>query len=483
MQPKDSSIAAQLAAAYEKADDWKNVALAASRAIAAGSSEIEIVVRRGWAHIHLGRPALAAADFQHALEREPDSAAFRLGLFLATAELGDLTLANAHWRQVIDDQDEPRTDRWNNVSAHLSRLTKSRPEIWWFWRARGHISMRLGHPDQADGYYDKAIAANPDDGWSWLGRGQARKSRNQAEAALADLAHSVKLEPNVPAGWGMRGEILGSLGRWDEAAVMFERWAGLGGDQQAIPWYLHAALRLYAGDLPGYRRACETMLERFATASDPFHRSLSCSTQRRSSCSSPDSGIEPGRAVLLAEQAARTNMQDVWLVYTVGAALRRAGRVDEAVTWLDQASGIRPDWPPAPVIAAVRELCERANVPQAGRAPNSGAPSVNKGRSHLDAKKLQSEIRKTNAALAISGSRPGCSAANWMRSRPGNAQQSGEEVALFGAREPVESGRQCLRKNREKAPRGWRRTNPSPLPPSRASRALLPFSRAEIENR
>ena len=133
MQPEDSSIAAQLAAACETADDWKNVALAVSRAIAAGSSDVELIVRRGWALIHLSQPALAAADFQHALEREPDSAAFRLGLFLATAERGDLTIANAHWRQVIDDQDEPRTDRWNNVSAHLSRLTKSRPEIWWFW--------------------------------------------------------------------------------------------------------------------------------------------------------------------------------------------------------------------------------------------------------------------------------------------------------------------------------------------------------------
>ena len=254
--------------------------------------------------------------------------------------------------------------------------------------------MRLGHPEQADTYYDKAIAANPDDAWSWLGRGHARKSRNQAEAALADFAQCVKLEPNVPAGWGMRGEILGSLGRWDEAASAFERWAGLGGDQQPIPWYLHAALRLYAGDLPGYRRACQTMLERFANASDPFHRSLVA----HAATLSPDSGVDPSRAALLAEGAARTNMRDIWLVYAVGAALRRAGRADEAVTWLDQASGINPGWPAAPLVAAMRELCKRERVPPAGRAPNSGTTTVNRQTSHLDAKKLQSEIQKTNAA-------------------------------------------------------------------------------------
>ena len=62
--------------------------------------------------------------------------------------------------------------------------------------------MRLGHPDQSEADYDKAIDARPDDGWSWLGRGLARKSRNQAEPALADLARSVELEPKVPTGWG-----------------------------------------------------------------------------------------------------------------------------------------------------------------------------------------------------------------------------------------------------------------------------------------
>ena len=67
-----------------------NLERAASLAIAAGSRDVETLVRRGWAQIHLGRPAEAAADFRQALEREPGSAAFRLGLFLTTAELGEL---------------------------------------------------------------------------------------------------------------------------------------------------------------------------------------------------------------------------------------------------------------------------------------------------------------------------------------------------------------------------------------------------------
>ena len=394
LQPEDSSIAVRLAAAYETADDWNNVARAASLAIAAGSPEVETVVRRGWAQIYLGKPAEAAADFRQALERDPNSAAFRLGLFLATAELGDLALATSHWRQVINDFDEPRTDRWKTIATHLSRLTKSRPESGWFWRARGHVSTRLGQPDEAEAYYGKAIAANPKDGWSWLGRGLLRKSRKQADAALADFAQCLELEPNVPVGWAARGEILGTLGRWDEAAQAFDRWAALGGEKKVIPWYFHTALRLYAGDQPGYRRACQTMHERFANVSDPFLQSLVA----HAATLTPDSGVDPGRVVKLAEQAARTNPRDSWVVYTVGAALRRAGRLDEAVTWLDQAAHINPDWPGTPLIAAMRELCERARLLRAGQDPQKARAIVNKTSSHISPKKLHDEIQKTNAA-------------------------------------------------------------------------------------
>ena len=178
-------------------------------------------MRRAWAQIHLGRPADAAADFRQALEREPGSAAFRLGLFVSAAELGDLADANSHWKMVIDDIDEPRTDRWNTISTHLARLTESRPESWWFWRAWGHLRMRLGHPDQAEADYDKAIAAKPDDGWSWLGRGLARKSRNQAESASGGLIAERCTGTQRADRLGRAGRDLRRSLAWDEAARAF----------------------------------------------------------------------------------------------------------------------------------------------------------------------------------------------------------------------------------------------------------------------
>ncbi len=112
LDPKDTFLAARLVAVYEMSGEWEQLEDAASRAIAAGTGDIEVGVRRGWARINLGRPAAAAADFRQALEREPDSAAIRLGLFLAMAELGNQSEADLLSGAVMNDRDETRADRW-----------------------------------------------------------------------------------------------------------------------------------------------------------------------------------------------------------------------------------------------------------------------------------------------------------------------------------------------------------------------------------
>jgi eukaryotic-like serine/threonine-protein kinase len=376
LNPADTKTVVELAAAYESAGDWTNVVRAASLAIAAGARDPETLVERGWAQIHLGKPAEAAADFRKSVDREPGSAAFRLGLFLTAAELGDQTGATEQWRRVMDDHDEPRIERWNVAATHLSLLTERRPESWWFWRARGHLQMRTGHPDQSEADYDKAIHARPDDSWSWLGRGLARKKQNHTEPAIADLTRSVALEPKVTTGWGARGEILGGKGRWDEAASDFARWSALGGDPVAVPWYFHALLRVYAKDQPGYRQACATMWESFSKTTDPFIAALvahACSL-------GPDCGVASERVIALAEQAARAKPRDGWALFTVGAALRRAERFDEAITKFDEAMTASTRETFIPLIAAMRQLTKRSFP------------------SNLSSTSLASQMKKNNAA-------------------------------------------------------------------------------------
>ena len=71
-----------------------------------------------------------------------------------------------------------------------------------------------------------------------------------------------------------------------------------------------------------------------------------------------------GRVVELAGRAARAKPRDGWSIYTLGAALRRVGRLDEAISKFDQAARVDPSWSGTPLIAAVRLLTERARLIQ-----------------------------------------------------------------------------------------------------------------------
>jgi tetratricopeptide (TPR) repeat protein len=252
----------------------------------------------------------------------------------------------------------------------------------------------MGRPDQSEADYGKAIHAKPDDSWSWLGRGLARKKQNQTEPALEDLGRSVALEPNVSTGWGARGEILGAKGRWDEAAGDFARWSALGGDPVAIPWYFHALLRLYANDQPGYRQACATMWERFSKTSDPFIAALvahACSLE-------PDCGMAAERVIALAEGAARAKPRDGWTLFTLGAALRRAGRFDEAITKFDEATNGSPGGTYIPLVAAMRQLTKRSFPPHSEKNPGARLAINKAALPNVSSKSLASQMKKTSAA-------------------------------------------------------------------------------------
>ena len=296
---------------------------------------------------------------------------------------------------MIDDHDEPLTERWNTIATHLSRLTENRPESWWFWRARGHVQMRTGHPDLAEADYDKAIEVKPDDGWSWLGRGLARKSRGQTEPALADLTRSVALEPSVPTAWGMRGEILGGSGAGTKRRSAFDRWSALGGDPVVIPWYFHAVLRLYAGDQPGYRSGVpdDDGAVWNGQGSLRSHRwwPTPVALARLGSRHRPHR--RAGRAGRPCQAARRL----VDLYPRGRAAPSRAGwtRRRPSSTWRPASTRTGPAHPS---IAALRELTERARLVEARREPNS-APAPKKPKlSAIDSSELQKAIRKTRAA-------------------------------------------------------------------------------------
>jgi tetratricopeptide (TPR) repeat protein len=105
-----------------------------------------------------------------------------------------------------------------------------------------------------------------------------------------------------------------------------------------MAWFFRALLCLREENRDGYRRACADMLQRFGKADDPssaFWLAWTCAL-------SPDAGAEPAQLVSLAEKALAVSPKEHIDVNLLGAVLYRAGRLDDALKRLTEASTLDP---------------------------------------------------------------------------------------------------------------------------------------------
>jgi WD40 repeat protein/Flp pilus assembly protein TadD len=157
----------------------------------------------------------------------------------------------------------------------------------------------------------------------------------QYEGALVHLERVAAQDPDEPNIEDRRGRACAQLARWPEAAAHFEQ-ATLRGHDQAGPWYRHALLRLHLKDHSGYQRACAAALERFGAAPDLVAVQLAAWTCVLGVAAKDDAV----RALAAAQRAALAEPKNHARLLTVGAALYRAGRFDDAVRKLDESTKV-----------------------------------------------------------------------------------------------------------------------------------------------
>ena len=143
--------------------------------------------------------------------------------------------------------------------------------------------------------------------------------------AEAEFSEAIKLQPEHGWFWVLRGWAYADRGQWDKASADFIKAAECKEPHEEA-WYSRAMLHLRDGNLDGYRSICSDMLERFGAGA-----TWTCTL-------SPKSGADPDRIVSLAEKLLAKSSRDHWHVNQLGAALYRAGRFEEAVTRLTEAT-------------------------------------------------------------------------------------------------------------------------------------------------
>jgi tetratricopeptide (TPR) repeat protein len=145
-------------------------------------------------------------------------------------------------------------------------------------------------------------------------------------AVLMHLDRAIAAGPAEAVLHSLRGNAYAELGQWDKAAADFAKTVALA-PEAGFTWSNLAQARLASGDTGGYRKTCETLLDRFAGTADTWVAMVVAST-----CAlAPNAVAEPARPVALAEKAVAGRAGDPFAHNALGAALYRAGRFDAAV--------------------------------------------------------------------------------------------------------------------------------------------------------
>jgi tetratricopeptide (TPR) repeat protein len=182
----------------------------------------------------------------------------------------------------------------------------------------------VGRLAEAEDAYRAALKLMPGDPEAHGNFGKFLEDQARSKEAEAELTEAIRLQPENGRHWVLRGWAYADMGQWDKAFADFLKAAECK-EPHPAGWYSRALLYLRDGNLDGYRRMCSEELERFGAAA-----AWPCTL-------SPGSGADPDRIVSLAEDLAKWS-RDHWHVNQLGAALYRAGRFEEAVTRLTEAT-------------------------------------------------------------------------------------------------------------------------------------------------
>lgn len=159
-------------------------------AVAAAPETGELWHLLGRIRMEMGDLEEADADLARAVTRDPDD--------LAGAHL-DLALCRA------------RLGNWQGSLDIAETLLRTEPNNPFAMRAAATALGSLGREAEADGYYQRAVAANPDDAGGWEGLARSARKRGDTFAALNHLDKAVALEPDNAEYAYMRRVVAGEM--------------------------------------------------------------------------------------------------------------------------------------------------------------------------------------------------------------------------------------------------------------------------------
>jgi tetratricopeptide (TPR) repeat protein len=160
-----------------------------------------------------------------------------------------------------------------------------------------------------------------------LERGRFYIGQRRWDDAYAMFTKAIQLRPDHVFVWDERGALLTRLGLWDLADDDYARVFELRETDETGAWYSFALLRLYLGDVNGYRWLYRWMREHSNGDGNPrFDINMV-----RTCALAPVPEADLTALVEEAECLAASRDRPGWYLYVLGMALYRAGQPEQAV--------------------------------------------------------------------------------------------------------------------------------------------------------
>jgi WD40 repeat protein/tRNA A-37 threonylcarbamoyl transferase component Bud32/tetratricopeptide (TPR) repeat protein len=202
----------------------------------------------------------------------------------------------------------------------------------------------LEHYVEAAAAYTRALAIDDKQAAAYRDRGEAQFQLQRYAEAIADFERARELAPDVPYGSSYapalqcRGMQEAERGHWDKARADFLQAIKHGAEKDRNVSE-RALLRLAAGDVAGYRKACDSLVMNLVEKQDPAFTQPVVWT----CLLAPGTFADYKRLQELAEDAVDGAPRNWLYHFTLGSVLYRAGDQDGALQRLKHAFELKGD--------------------------------------------------------------------------------------------------------------------------------------------
>jgi len=171
------------------------------RAIELDPDQVEAYASRGFAHIQLGQFERGIADYDQAIELAPDNPTLYNDRGFAYSEVGDYERAILDYDRAIE-------------------LDPNHVHVDYTYNNRGFAYGNLEEYEQAFRDFGRALELNPNNAWIYFNRALIRIHMGQSTRAIPDLERSLELgdPPLDPERRTRTEELLDQLQNWSSEA-------------------------------------------------------------------------------------------------------------------------------------------------------------------------------------------------------------------------------------------------------------------------